>query len=208
MSTACFPQHVTRRISSDGKRKETEAKLKRKAEEEEIKEKTEESEEIEPTTEPTLDDYMAALKETDIALKELKEEENKFEEKMHREAIPPQDLPDLWQKYRDACHKEYILSERVVYCGKKALLWSNWGFKNIRKTWRLKEYWFQDVTSKDLLTREITWEGTLEEYCQNYNLYIHSSMYTCNLQRFCGSAFQNTPEGVSTWDHLEVNILE
>lgn len=203
-------EEKARKEKEEGERKEAEEKLK-KEEEEKANEQKEESEDnaIEEANqiEPTIDDYMAALKKTEEALKALKNEESKFKERMQREAIPPQDLPDFWQRYSDACHEEYLLSEKVVYCGKKALLWSQWGFKNIRKKWTLKEDWFQDVTSKDLLTRTITWEGTLEEYCQNYNLYIHSSMYTCDLQRFCGSAFQNTPKGVSAWDHVEVNIL-
>ena len=200
-------EEKARREQEERERKEAEAEErleKEKEEEERTKKKDEESEAINPT----IDDYMAAMKKADEALKALKEAEREFEEKMHRKASPPTDLPNYWKAYTSASGEEYHLSEKVIYCGKKAWLWSRLGFKNIRKTWKLREDWFQDVTSKDLLTRTITWDGTLEEYCQNYGLYINSSMYTCNLKHFCGTAMQNTPNGVSKWDRVEVNILE
>ena len=184
-------------------KKEAEAKLKKETEEKEM-ETTEEIQNIEPT----IDAYMTALKKTDEALKSLKEEERKFKERMHREAIPPQDLPIYWKKYSEACKEEYQLSEKVVYCGKKAKFWAEWGFRNIRKTWKIEECWREEVTSKYLLSRTIVWQGTLEEYCQNYDLHIYASQYTCNLRIFCGIALQNTPEKISERDRLEVTILD
>ena len=191
-------------------RKEYETKLKKEVEEKEkkTKEKTEnktidEAENIEPT----MENYMAAIKKVEKALNALNEEERKFEARMHREAIPPQDLPEYWEKYSEACHEEYILSEKVVYCGRKAKYWSDMGFKNIRKTWTLKEVWYYTTSCKTILKRTITWVGTLEEYCENYKLFISASRYTRNLEYFSGTAMKNTPEGTSPWDGLAVDIL-
>ena len=199
-----------RKEQEERERKETEAKLKKEAEEKakKTKEKTENKTDEAENIEPTIDEYMAALSRTDEALKSLKEEERKFKERMHREAIPPQDLPIYWKKYSEACKEEYKLSEKVVYCGKKAKFWAEWGFRNIRKTWKIEECWREEVTSKYLLSRTIVWQGTLEEYCQNYDLHIYASQYTCNLRIFCGIALQNTPEKISERDRLEVTILD
>lgn len=199
-----------RKEQEERERKETEAKLKKEAEEKakKTKEKTEnktidEAENIEPT----MENYMAAIKKVEKALNALNEEERKFEARMHREAIPPQDLPEYWEKYSEACHEEYILSEKVVYCGRKAKYWSDMGFKNIRKTWTLKEVWYYTTSCKTILKRTITWVGTLEEYCENYKLFISASRYTRNLEYFSGTAMKNTPEGTSPWDGLAVDIL-
>ena len=207
-----------RKEAEEKARKEAEAKARKEAEEKarkeaEAKAKKEAEEKVEKEIEkpekgtPTLEEYMKALQRQMVALNELQNEERKFAERMNRDAIPPEDLPSYWAKYSEACSEVYKLSEEVTYSGKKAKLWAQWGFKNVCKTWKLKEYWFSGISEKVLLSRTITWKGTLEDYCQSYELFLSMSMYTSNLRSFAGMSL-NPPEGVHQWADLQVDILD
>ena len=197
----------TRREAEAKARKEEEERTKRELEAKVIKEEKENKTKVEPT----LENYMKAMKKKDELSRIVDEERASIEERTKRTAYAV-DIPS-YDAYSQAVKEFVDLAERVEYCGMKAINWIHHGFKNERKTWELLETWMGfggngDIfASKVYLQRKRTWTGTLEEYVTEYGMYITGTSYSNNLKYISGYATKNIPQQALKSDTLEVEIM-
>ena len=208
-------QEELRREEEERTRREAEAIARREKEERARREAEaiarKEEEENKTEVEPTIENYMKAMKKKDELSRIVDKERASIEERTKRTAYAV-DIPS-YDAYSQAVKEFVNLAERVEYCGTKAINWCHHGFKNEKKTWELLETWMgsdgneKKFGSKVYLQRKRTWSGTLEEYVTEYGMYITGTSYSNNLKYISGFATKNIPQQALKSDTLEVEIM-